>query len=218
MPNWMNSEVVLELHFLPCLEYFTLIMQYDTVRLEAQEFFPRQTYRNRYYVLTANKVDVLTIPVQTARRKTPIRDVMIDYSQPWFRRHWGCLQSAYGKSPFFEYYSEELAAVFHKQVPLLFDLSAELLTLCLKWLGIKKDIEYTLSYLPSVNSTQFDARSMISAKNSINNHIFYKNTPYYQTFGNDFVPNLSIIDLLFNKGPESRQILKESMVSPLLIR
>lgn len=215
MLNRTKSEVLLELHYLPCLEYFACLMHYDKIQLEAHEHFTRQTYRNRCYVLTANKVDVLTVPVQTARNRIPVRDIRIDYNQAWIRRHWGCLCSAYGKSPFFEYYAPDLEAVYLKKIPHLFDLSSDLLTLCLSWLGIKKDIGYTLSYHTGVDSTQFDARSLINDKNIGNSYNFYKAVPYHQTFGNDFVPNLSILDLLFNKGPESRQILRMSAVSPM---
>jgi hypothetical protein len=208
-----SEEVLLDLHYLPGLEYFACLNSFEKICIESHEVFLKQTYRNRCYVLTANKVDILTVPVQTPSGKIPVRDVRIDYSQGWIRRHWGCLQSAYGKSPFFEYYSDDLKAIYHKKPTFLFDLNRELLTLCLKFIGLKKEVTYTLSYQSYVRNTLFDARSLISDKKGPNNFTFYKKTPYYQTFGNDFVPNLSIIDLLFNKGPESRQILTESTIS-----
>lgn len=207
------NEVIVDLHYLPCLEYFTCFLDYEKLILEVQEFFPKQTYRNRCYVQTANKVDVLTVPIRKASKKGLIRDVQIDYSQDWIKRHWGCLQSAYGKSPFYEYYSAELEVMYQRKPAYLIDLNFELLTLCLKFLGIKKPIAYTLSCQAEVKNTQFDARSLISDKIVPKNSTFYKSIPYYQTFGNDFVSNLSIVDLLFNKGPEARQILTESMAS-----
>lgn len=204
-------EVVIELHHLPCFDYFAFFLQYDTIRLEVCENFPKQTYRNRCYVLAANKVDILTVPVKDSRKKIQIKDIQIDYNQSWIKRHWGCLQSAYGKSPYFEYYYRDLEIIYSRKPTFLFDLNIELLTLCLKKLGIKKSIEYTLSYSPTVESTQFDARSLVSDRKVRESPLFFSSTPYYQTFGNDFVPNLSIIDLLFNKGPEARQVLLDSL-------
>jgi hypothetical protein len=204
--------VVVELHYLPCIEFFACLRQFEEVHLETRELYVKQTYRNRCHVLTANKVDRLTVPVQHSGTKQLVSEVRIDYSQGWVRRHWGCLQSAYGKSPFFEYYADELQAVFARKPEYLYELNHALLSLCLKYLGIKKNLVYTLSYQSHVKKTLFDARSLINDKKGEDNSIFYKKVPYYQTFGNDFVPNLSIIDLLFNKGPEARQILAQSTV------
>ena len=208
------SEVLLELQFLPCLEYFARILQYDTLRLEACENLPRRSPRNRCRVLTANKVDTLTVPLLESRRGLPIRDVKIDYDQPWARRHWGCLQSAYGKSPYFEYYAADFQAVYQRTPVFLFDFNVELLTLCLRFLGIKRKIMYTLSYQTDVKKSIFDARLSINPPKNTEISSFYQNIPYYQTFGNDFVPNLSIIDLLFNAGPESPLILRQSAILP----
>ena len=209
-----NSGVLLELHFLPSLEYFACLLPHETVRLEACEKLPRRTYRNRCHVLAANGVDVLTVPLKESRRAAPIRDVKIDRSQAWVRRHWGCLQSAYAQSPYFEHYAQEFRVVYRQNHAYLFDFNKELLTLCLGLLGLEKKLTYTLSYETDVEEPIFDARSSISPRKYPNEGIFYKNAPYSQTFGNDFVPNLSIIDLLFNKGPESLLILRQSATTP----
>lgn len=186
-------------------------MQFDEVVLDAHEPYSRQSYRNRCRVLTANKVDVLTVPVKNRGDASPIREVRIDYAQDWHRRHWGCLQSAYGKSPYFEHYGPGLEMVFRKKLPFLFDFNLELLTLCLHYLGIKKEITNTLSHSAG-DTTLFDARCMINAKKKPDGSLFYQNFPYHQTFGNDFVMNMSIVDLLFNKGPESRLVLSQSIL------
>ena len=106
--------VQIDLQYLPCLEYFTCLMSYDSVLLDVEERYVKQTYRNRCTVLTANKVDTLTVPVKSENHGLT-KDVRIDYSQDWVRRHLGCLQAAYGKSPFFEYYAPEFTAVFQKK-------------------------------------------------------------------------------------------------------
>ncbi|MBB5286928.1 hypothetical protein HNQ92_005090 [Rhabdobacter roseus] len=213
--NHPAQDVLIELHYLPCLDYFACLLSHRAVWLEAHESYPKQTYRNRCRVLTTNKVDTLTVPVQAGRSRQLMRDVKIDYGQAWIRRHWGCFRAAYGKSPFFEYYAPELEAVFQQKPIFLADLNERLLTICLRLLGITKNVQYTLSYEKEATSTIFDARSLISDKNGPESTIFMKKVPYYQTFGNDFLTNLSIVDLLFNQGPEARHILTESLRAPI---
>jgi hypothetical protein len=209
----LGRTVLMELHYLPCLEYFTSLLNAELVILEYQENYPKQTMRNRCYVKTANKTDLLTVPVLKGAELA--RDVRIDYGQEWRKRHWGCFQSAYGKSPFFEYYAPELKSVYNKQPTFLFDLNFDLLTVCLRFLGLRKNIAANMAYSAVMSEAQEDKRSKISGLTD-SEGLFYKSVPYYQTFGNDFVSNLSIVDLLFNQGPESRKILIQSRIEQSL--
>ena len=204
------KEVRIELQYLPCLEYFTCILEFERVWIDVEEKYVKQTYRNRCSVLTTNKVDTLTIPVKYGGADQMTKDVKIDYGQDWIRRHLGCFQSAYGKSPFYEYYAPELITVFQKKYEYLIDLNYDLLTICLRLVGVKKDIAYNLSGSEIPQNSVLDAISVINNKKSININKFYQTIPYYQTFGNDFVSNLSIVDLIFNMGPEARSVLLRS--------
>ncbi len=203
--------VILPLHYLPNLEYFACLQQFDTVWIESCENYTRQTLRNRCYVLTANGVAGLSVPVLKQAPKMLVRDVRIDYGQDWLKRHWGCLVAAYAKSPFFEYYAPDFKAVFDSKPVFLFDLNERFLTLCLKLLKSRKELKYNLSYQKEVNFPVFDARSCITDKKGVNTYSFYQEYPYYQTFGNDFVRNLSIVDLLFNLGPQGPEVLMKSV-------
>lgn len=204
------SGIRIELQYLPCIAYFTSLLKYDRIYIDIEERYVKQTYRNRCSVLTANKVDQLTVPVQKYETAAPTKDIKIDYGQDWLRRHLGCLQSAYGKSPFYEFYAPELLQIYDKKLAYLVDLNYELLTICLRLVGVKKDLQYNLSGLEMEESSVFNAISLINNKNSDFSPEYYKPEPYYQTFGNDFVSNLSIIDLLFNMGPEARSVLLRS--------
>lgn len=200
----------IELQYLPCLAYFTCLLKYDRIYIDIEERYVKQTYRNRCSVLTANKIDLLTVPVQGYEAATPTKDIKIDYGQDWIRRHLGCLQSAYGKSPFYEFYAPELLQIYDKKLAYLVDLNYELLTICLRLVGVKKEVQYNLSGAVIEESGAFNAISLINNKKSTFPPECYKPEPYYQTFGNDFVSNLSIIDLLFNMGPEARSVLLRS--------
>jgi hypothetical protein len=130
--------MIIDLHYLPSLEYFACILQHDTIQIEAYEYYEKQSYRNRCKILASNKIDVLSVPVQNGNSKIIVKDIKVEYHQDWVRRHWGAIYSAYGKAPFFEYYADYFANIFEKKPDFLFDLNMELLTICLKLLKVEK--------------------------------------------------------------------------------
>lgn len=205
-----DTVVRLELQYLPCLEYFTSVLSNDITWIDVEERYIKQTFRNRCCVRTANKIDTLTVPVKSYDQFALTKEIRIDYSQDWIRRHWGCIKAAYGKSPYFEFFGEEFYKVLHKKEEFLIDLNYELLTICLRLLGIKKTCTYNLSGLENADFELIDELSAINNKKNTNSSKYYQPVAYYQTFGNDFVSNLSIVDLLFNMGPEARSILLRS--------
>lgn len=206
----LSQGIRIELHHLPSLAYFTALLPFDTVWLEAAEHYGKQSYRNRCYVLTANGIDRLTVPVLDGTHKQSIRDVRIDDRQAWPDRHWRCLVSAYSKAPFFEYYADELEAVFRRKWVYLFDLNLELLTLCLKWLGWKKKVLLTEVFEKQITGDLLDAHGQINARENTQNGRFYHPVSYPQNFGNVFVPDLSILDLIFCQGTLATDVLKQS--------
>ena len=205
------SGIVLELQYLPSLEYFTALIKHERVRIEAHEHFQKQTWRNRCQILTVQGVDTLIVPVQEGRSRVPIREARIDYRQPWINRHRRAIQSAYGKAPFFDHYAELIGSVYQRRPAFLFDLNWELLTICLNSLGWKKTPVLTESYQPIIDQDFTDGRSVIHPKRPFVQRPFYRPVFYPQTFGEQFFPNLSILDLLFNQGPESKYILQQSV-------
>jgi hypothetical protein len=202
-----QTELIIDLHYLPNLDFITGFLKFDRVWLEAHEHYQKQSYRNRCYIVTAHKVDALAVPVQQGTHHHPIREVRIDNSQPWAVRHWRSLQAAYGKAPFFEYYAPELEPVYQKEWEFLFDLNKELLTICLKLLSIRTPVNLTDCYVKSPKVGVFDARSALKSRNRQGSPLFYSPVPYQQNFGPDFVPNVSVIDLLFCQGPAARDVL-----------
>jgi hypothetical protein len=208
----LSRGIRIELHYLPSLTYFTALLPFDTVWLEAAEHYGKQSYRNRCYVLTANGIDRLTVPVLNGTHKQLIRDIRIDDRQAWPDRHWRCLVSAYSKAPFFEYYADELELVFRSKWVYLFDLNLELLTLCLKWLGWQKKLELTETFERQLSNEVLDAHAQINAWGNTQNGRFYRPVSYQQNFGNVFVPDLSILDLIFCQGTVATDVLKQSLI------
>lgn len=204
-----KSPVLIELHYLPSLEYFIILMKCQWVMLEANENFVKQTYRNRCYIRSANKIESMSIPVNKGYKQ--IRDIKIDYRQTWLKDHWRTITSAYGKSPFFEYYRDGLEAILLAKEKYLFDLNLKLLTKCLEFLGLEKEIKFTDNYEFNTKCPVLDLRSLVLPKINPCERGIYKAYPYSQIFGKDFAGNLSIVDLLFCEGPGSLSILKKSV-------
>jgi hypothetical protein len=205
--------VRIELQYLPCIEYFACILLYDEVFVDVRERYVKQTFRNRCQVLTTNKIDTLTVPVKGYDAASSTEDILIDYNQDWLRRHLGCLKSAYAKSPYYEFYAPEFISVYEKKPERLVDLNYELLTICLRLLGIKQKIRYNLSGIENEENGLVNDISVINNRKRPDSYKYYQPIPYYQTFGNDFVSNLSIVDLLFNMGPEAKSVLLRSCKS-----
>lgn len=203
-----SSSLLIECHYLPCVLYFSVLQKHDTLCLEAQESYQKQSYRNRTRILSAQKVEDLLIPVLSGNSHLPIKDIRIDHQQKWRLVHQRAIRSAYGKAPFFEYYADDILKLYDKPHPFLFDFNQEFLTVCLKLLGWKKKIEFTSEYQElnaPLKGSMEDKRGQIHPKNKPEQAF----KAYQQVFGKQFEPNLSIIDLLFCEGNNSSAYLNK---------
>ncbi|MEQ9423229.1 MAG: WbqC family protein [Cyclobacteriaceae bacterium] len=204
---------LIEIQFLPSLEYFCCLLKHP-VTLDRHEHFVKQTYRNRCYINSANKVIPLVVPIKSGSRRLPMAEVPIDYRQKWLNSLWSSIQSAYGKSPFYEFYEEEFHSVLFSKPDFLFDLNFKLLTLCLRCLQINLELKLSTGYHLTEDRGLNDLRSKIHPKKPFGDRNFYRPYSYTQLFGNNFVPNLSLIDLIFCEGPNAGAILRKSMFQP----
>ncbi len=201
---------LLELHYLPCIAYFTCIAKAQHLILEKHEHYIKQSYRNRCLINTAHGFERLTIPLTAKHGKVSITDIKIDYTQKWLNTHWRAIESAYRKSPFFEYYADDLQAIMFRKNTFLYELNYELLTICLKWLNLDITIQETSAYRNVPEEGQTDLRNHIHPKKPLALNKFFKPVTYRQVFGKSFVENLSIADLVFCEGPQARNIVLAS--------
>ena len=196
----------IELHYLPSLEYMTLLLQNPSLVFEVEENFPKQTYRNRCLILGANGVERLTVPViHVSGQKVKSKDTKIDYSQNWVKQHQGAIQAAYGNAPYYEYFEPYLSQIFAKKRFFLVDLSIDLLSFTYRILDLPLSYSVTTEFGVFEGLSSYD---QISAKKDWTQRSAYLNKPYRHCFGTDFVPNLSVLDLLMNHGKESLTFLK----------
>ena len=211
----INNNVILSSAYLAPVQYFTKLMSYSRVYLENCESYLKQTYRNRTIILTANGPVQLSLPVVDGpRAKGPIRDIQLSYDHQWQQIHWRGISSAYNNSPFFEYYSDDFAPYyFEKKWKYLIDFNLDMQNTVLDSLGFHPDLKLTAEYVNvgEVFGDFDDFRYVIHPK--IQKQTFDEHfipTPYTQVFQEKsaFIPNLSILDLLFNEGPEATGNLK----------
>jgi hypothetical protein len=197
----MAGNILLSTAYLPPVEYFALISMADKVFVEREENYLKQSYRNRCYILSANGAQILSIPVYLGSlHKTRLKDIRIDYSKRWQHIHLRSMTASYNASPYFEFYFERFEKVILKNFEYLIDLNTELTESVLEILKIEKAILYTFEFEPVV-AKENDLRYRISPKY----HSDFVMKEYFQVFNPDnrFIPGMSIIDLIFNMGPES---------------
>lgn len=207
----MKSALV-ELHYLPSLEYFCALQQFDMIELEGCEHYVKQSYRNRCYINTAQGVEMLIVPLTAKHGKTLTKDVRIDYSKKWQNNHWRTIESAYRKAPYFEYYFDDLRTILYRNHDFLFDLNLELLSFCLNSIRFAPTLSASVSYEKIPAPHIFDLRSLISPKKPASERNLCKPVSYYQVFGSGFVENLSLVDLLFCEGPRATSLIQASRI------
>lgn len=208
------NTVYLSSAYLPPIHYFSKIFHAEQIVIEQHCNYIKQTYRTRCNIAAANGVLCLSIPIdRESGSKTQTKDILIAHDTDWQKQHWKSIESAYNTSAFFEYYKDDFMPFYEKKWKYLFDYNTELLQMIMQLIDIDTKITFTQNY-ESQLTTGTDFRELIHPKkDSSLLDSKYTCPEYYQVFNDKmpFQPNLSIIDLLFNMGNESRIILKKSV-------
>ena len=209
----ISKNILLSTAYFPPVQYFSKFLKYEKVYIEQHENFSKQTYRNRCKILAANGPVSLIVPVVKGRgSKIKIRELKISYDTDWQRNHWRTIFSAYNSSPFFEFYRDDILPFFEKRWKYLFDFNLAILETICDLTEIDCNVDCTEDF-ENIPENTMNFREMISPKKQKAKHDpDFHPQEYTQVFAEKFgfVPNLSILDLLFNEGPNSYNILERS--------
>ena len=186
--------------YFPCISYMARFLAESEPVVEIWETYHKQTYRNRCRVMTANGVESLSVPVVKENgNHTMTKDITISPTEPWQHIHSRCLESAYKASPYFDHYYDYLKPIFEGRFERLVDLNDAALQAVLKMLKVNKEIVHTTDY---IREAENDLREVFSPKKPFDENLF---PAYYQVFSEkfSFASDLSVLDLIFNEGPEA---------------
>ena len=190
--------------YLPSVYYMAWVAQHDVVTIEHHETFPKQTFRNRAVIATGNGLQTLTVPIIHAEgNHTRTEDIGVSYHEPWNIRHFRAIVTAYNAAPYFLYYRDGIERLMMQRYDRLVALNDALLSHLMKKMKINTQVDYSTDFLPK---TEPDLRDTLTDKHSID---AFSLPPYSQVFDTrfGFQGNLSVLDLLFNLGPEAHDYL-----------
>jgi len=207
--------VLLSTAYLPPVSWVAVALQFKNIHIETQETYPKQTFRNRCNIATSSGILSLSVPViRINGNHTKTGEIVIDNSGKWQQMHWRSIITAYNKSPYFLFYRDSFEPIFQQNFDRLTILNQALFSVIVNLLNIKnKKIDFTSQY--EVIPEGIDMRYGFQAK-KMPYQIITKDLPrYVQAFEekHGFLADLSIIDLLFNLGPDSLHYLETIKLS-----
>jgi hypothetical protein len=206
---------ILILPYLPPISWCAAAWDKEEVFIEACENYQKGSLRNRCYIAGSNGIQRLSIPlVKGKHQQTPVREVRIAYDEPWQRQHWRTIKTAYGNAPFFEHYADEIAPFYERRYEYLFDYNLDLFIFIFqKKLGWNGRLIMTQEWLPTLKwAPVTDLRETIPGVPDEWPEWFYPACyPQVFTERNGFLPNLSVLDLLFCCGKTGGEVLKQSI-------
>lgn len=193
--------------YFPPILHYAWLLQNNNVSIEQFESFPKQTFRNRCVILSANGLQSLTVPViKPFGAKSLTRDIKISYEEPWQQLHWRSIKTAYNSSPFLLYYQDEMKEFFTKKHQFLLDLNEDVVLLINSLMEWEVKVKRTEEFIfPNEILASTDKRYVLTPKVPTSFNL----EPYIQVFSDQFpfIENLSILDLIFNLGPEAESYL-----------
>lgn len=198
--------IIIHPTYFPSIAHFVAMSQADRVTFEVYDNYQKQTYRNRAYIYGANGKLLMNVPVSFSQKNRQLyKEVKISYAEDWQSQHWKTLVSAYRTSPFFEFYEDEFKPLFEEQHDHILEFNFKCLGVVLDCLQLDIEFDKTTSFEKHIENKE-DFRFLVNARKEPN----FNFDDYFQVFADKygFISNLSILDLLYNEGPNALNYLK----------
>ena len=203
MPSNYKQTTILSSLYLAPVEYYSYLFRSEFIVIEINDNYQKQSYRNRCALAGANGPLSISIPiVKPDKDNSKMKDIRIADHGNWRHLHWNAILSAYNSTPYFQYFEDDFRPFYERKIEFIHDFNEELRQLICRFIGINKDVRYTETYINEEIEGYIDLREKIHPKKESD----FKTEPYYQIFVSKygFINNLSILDLLFNMGNETR--------------
>ncbi len=204
------NQILIEAQYIGSCSYWANLLKVDRIYLDSHEHYAKRSYRNRAHILGANGLLRLSIPLASGKHQhSAMKDVRITYNEPWQKLHWQSFTSAYRRSPFFEFYEDAFASFYRDQFQFLFEYNIALMKVIAKILRTELPIVITDVYSAVPPEGIRDLRNLI-----IPGRVYTPLPPYTQVFSDrfDFINDLSVLDVLFNLGNNSKNYLTQITV------
>lgn len=203
--------ILLHPTYFPSIVQMVAVAQADKVLFEREDNYQKQTYRNRAYIAHSNGKLTLNVPIKHSKKgeRQKTKDVLVENSFPWQSQHWKSLQTAYRTSPFFEFYEDDLSPLFKEPVDLLLDFNLKIFDIISDLIGMETSYSLTSEFVKT--PSEKDLRYLAVAKKEPP----YKLSQYNQVLqeNHGFLPNLSVLDVLFNEGPNTLHYLETQEIA-----
>jgi len=201
--------IILHPTYFPSISHYVAMIQAQEITFEVEDNFQKQTNRNRMYIHSPNGLQMLNIPIKHTKDKhQKFKDIKIENDFNWQKNHFKSLEAAYRTSPFFEYFEDDIRPIFEKKQDFMMDLNFEIFEIVNNCLGVDLPFLKTEEYFHEIID-KTDFRYLTNGKKDL-----FQNEEYTQVFEekNGFIPNLSILDLLFNEGRYAKDYLKNQQL------
>lgn len=201
------TTAILSTAYLAPIQYYSKLKNYQHIIIEHHEHFTKQTYRSRCDIYSPNGILTLSVPLVKRNQRQAVKDIKIAYDYDWQKLHWRSLESCYRRSPFFEYYEDDFRPFYSdKKFDFLIDLNEALQHNIITLLKLKPDHNFSTEYHKTYPDAD-DFRELISPKEKLSADTSFSPTRYMQVFEtrHGFIPNLSIVDVLFNQGSKASE-------------